>query len=163
MSMLYIIIYQIQSRLDSVKSQVLWIRFWLLTLFLISIVEMAKSQLCYVDLKKAYDSVWRPAMLLKLLNMNITGAFYYQIKATYEETLVCIKEGSRQYHLHFVAHLVSGKGDVLSPLLFKLYINDCQGLSSLSKHWVGDNNKSPFLHTIRLPNTLQAPFRFSEV
>lgn len=39
-----------------------------------------KIYACFVDFKKAFDTVTHPAIYLKLLNMNIGGLFYKLIK-----------------------------------------------------------------------------------
>ena len=36
---------------------------------------------CFVDFKKAYDSVWRQALLYKLLRLNINGLFFNILKS----------------------------------------------------------------------------------
>ena len=41
-------------------------------------VKKLKSPLyvCFVDFKKAYDSVWRQALMFKLLSQNVSGMFF---------------------------------------------------------------------------------------
>jgi len=82
-----------------------------------------KLHVCFIDFKKAYDSVWRKALLYKLLKLDIRGLFYHQIKAMYENVLVCVKQNG---HLsdYFKSEKGVKQGEVLSPLLFNLFIND---------------------------------------
>ena len=48
-------------------------------------VKKLKSPLyvCFVDIKKAYNSVWRQALMFKLLSQNVSGMFFKIVKAMY--------------------------------------------------------------------------------
>jgi len=82
-----------------------------------------KIYACFVDFKKAFDTVTRPAIYLKLLNMNIGGLFYKLIKDMYSKSNICIKLG--QYMTELFSSSVGVKqDDVLTPNLFKIFIND---------------------------------------
>ena len=43
-----------------------------------------KLFLCFVDFKKAFDSVWRTGLFYKLQKLNVTGKVYNVIKSLYE-------------------------------------------------------------------------------
>ena len=45
-----------------------------------------KLYTCFVDFRKAFDSVWREALLLKLLKLGIGGNFYWLLKHMYNNT-----------------------------------------------------------------------------
>ena len=79
--------------------------------------------LCFVDFRKAYDKVWQDALMLKLLNIGIKGNFFGTIRAMYENCNLCIKSNGM---LSNTFECKSGvkQGDVLSPNLFNIYIND---------------------------------------
>jgi exonuclease III len=79
--------------------------------------------MCFIDFEKAYDSVWRDALLFKLYNMNVRGLFYDQIKAMHNNVLVCVKEKDNLSEF-FTSEKGVKQGEVLSPLLFNLFIND---------------------------------------
>ena len=64
-----------------------------------------KVYICFVDFRKAYDSIWRDALMLKLLRTGIRGKFFGVIENMYQGCEACIKS-------------------VMSPNLFNLYIND---------------------------------------
>ncbi len=86
-------------------------------------VNGAKLYTCFIDLKKAYDKVWREALLYKLLCNGITGKFYDHIKAMYDTVSAHIKQGSLISN-KFQSLLGVKQGDTLSPLLFNLYTSD---------------------------------------
>ena len=82
-----------------------------------------KVYVCFVDFKKAYDKVWQEALMLKLLNLGIRGSFFGIIRSMYSNCKSCIKNGGL---LSNTFSCLSGvrQGDVMSPNLFNIYIND---------------------------------------
>ena len=82
-----------------------------------------KLYLCFIDFKKAYDSVWRDGLLYKLLKNEIGGLFYSQIKSLYSSDKIYVKT---QGNIDGGFSSCKGvkQGDTLSPLLFNLYINE---------------------------------------
>ena len=79
--------------------------------------------MCFIDFKKAFDSVWHLALKLKLLEYGISGKFYDIIDNMYKDNLNCIKSDGQLSNTFFCARGVK-QGDILSPNLFNLYIND---------------------------------------
>ena len=79
--------------------------------------------MCFVDFKKAFDSVWHLALKLKLLEYGISGKFYDIIDNMYKDNLNCIKSDGQLSNTFSCARGVK-QGDILSPNLFNLYIND---------------------------------------
>ena len=82
---------------------------------------------CFVDLKKAFDTVSRDLLLYKLVKLNIRGQFFTVIEDMYNHSLSKIK----------IENLLSGnikmergteQGHPLSPDLFKLFIKDLSDL-----------------------------------
>ena len=45
----------------------------------------------FIDFEKAFDTVWRDALLYKLLKAGIHGMMFYMIKSMYEETYYSAK------------------------------------------------------------------------
>ncbi len=82
-----------------------------------------KLFVCFIDFRKAFDSVWRDALVYKLLNANVGGMFGRLIQNMYTHSSVQIKlnEGLTDA---FQDNIGVKQGCVLSPTLFKLFIND---------------------------------------
>ena len=79
--------------------------------------------MCFVDFKKANDSVWRRALLLKLLRTGINGKFFGVVNHMYQNCESCIRLGGSLF-IKFKCDTGVRQGDVMSPNLFNLYIND---------------------------------------
>jgi len=82
-----------------------------------------KLYLCFVDLKKAYDSVWRRALLLKTLEIGIRGSLFKLIENMYSDGEASIKIYGCLSKT-FSCDTGVRQGDVLSPNLFNVFIND---------------------------------------
>ena len=54
-------------------------------------VPKGKLNTCFIDFKKAFDSVWHDGLFYKLLQYNIGGKFYDLIKNLYSKTKCSIK------------------------------------------------------------------------
>ena len=83
--------------------------------------------MCFVDFQKAYDSVWREALLLKLLRVGIKGNFFGVLKNMYSDCESCIKSDG-ELSRFFACDTGVRQGDVMSPNLFNIYINDLPDL-----------------------------------
>ena len=109
--------------------------------------KMNKLYACFIDLKKAFDTVWHEGLLLKLQKAGINGKMYKLVKSMYQGSLsrvkckgaltepISIKQGVHQ-------------GSVLSPLLFNIFIND-----------IGDDlllDDAPILHDSKISHLLYA-------
>ena len=78
--------------------------------------HQTKVYACFVDIRKAFDSVWHDGLLYKLLQINARGNFYDVIKSLYSNS-------NSQTRTFQYARGVR-QGCILSPLLFNLYVND---------------------------------------
>ena len=77
----------------------------------------------FLDVKKAYDTVWRDGLWLKLWEMGIRGKVWRVIKQMYEfsrSTVFLEGEKSDTFSLEQGA----AQGCSLSPILFSVFIND---------------------------------------
>ena len=78
---------------------------------------------CFVDFKAAFDSVWRTALIYKILKCDIGGNILNVIQNMYKEVI---------YHIKLPGGLTEGipsnlgvkQGCVLSPLLFNIFLSD---------------------------------------
>ncbi len=103
---------------------------------------------CFVDFAKAYDSVWRDGLFLKLLRSGINGKYYNIIKNMYSNTISSIKLPGGQTEF-FKTNVGIRQGDGLSPLLFCLYIDDMANIF--------DSSCDPcFIHNKKISHLLYA-------
>ena len=78
---------------------------------------------CFVDFKKAFDSIPRHKIFEKLIKYNITGRFYEYIKQMYSCDKTCIKIGDMTTDT-FQTNQGVKQGCVLSPILFNIFLAD---------------------------------------
>jgi len=78
---------------------------------------------CFVDFKTAYDRVWRNGLFLKMLRCNIGPKMVNIVKCMYSKVNNCVCLG-KEFTKSFDSRIGVRQGDVLSPLLFNLYIHD---------------------------------------
>ena len=83
-------------------------------------VSKGKLYVCFVDFQKAFDTVWREGLFLKLLRMGITGNFYKLIKHMFLSTNLKIKL-PKGLSPKFKSNIGIKQGDGLSPLLFNIF------------------------------------------
>ena len=85
--------------------------------------HQTKVYACFVDFRKAFDSVWLDGLLFKLLQYNVGGKFFSLIKSLYANSTCSVRLGSKKTRSFQYARGVR-QGCILSPLLFNLYLND---------------------------------------
>ena len=78
---------------------------------------------CFIDLRKAFDTVWHPGLLSKLQNLSINGPFYNMIKSLYSDNAAQIIYKS-QLTKSINPSIGVRQGCIISPSLFNVYIND---------------------------------------
>ena len=78
---------------------------------------------CFVDFKKAFDSIPRHKLFEKLIKHNITGKFYECLKHMYSKEITCIKVGNKTTDT-FQTNQGVKQGCILSPLLFNIFLSD---------------------------------------
>ena len=82
-----------------------------------------KFYACFVDFRKAFDSVWHEGLFYKLLKINVEGHFYNLFKGLYCNSTRAIRIGDKKTRSFSYSRGVL-QGCILSPLLFNLYINN---------------------------------------
>ena len=75
---------------------------------------------CFVDLRKAFDTVNREALLFKLAKCGFNGNFYSILKDMYKEVKYAIKLDGGETPL-FTSQVGVKQGCILNPSLFYLY------------------------------------------
>ena len=90
-----------------------------------------KIYACFVDFRKAFDSVWHNGLFHKLEKLNIMGNFLYVLKNMYSQTLCSVKI-DRMMTQFFPYSKGVRQGCPLSPSLFNIYLNDLVPSLSLS-------------------------------
>ncbi|MEW8547927.1 MAG: reverse transcriptase family protein [Candidatus Thiodiazotropha sp.] len=78
---------------------------------------------CFVDFRKAFDSVIHEGLRFKLLQLGVGTKFYNIITNMYKNSQACIRLGNGLTN-PFKVGVGVRQGDVLSPNLFKIFIND---------------------------------------
>ena len=92
-----------------------------------------KSKLfcAFVDYEKAFDTVIRDALWIKLIENNISCKMLTILKSLYASVSACIKISSKLSDV-FDVTLGLKQGEPLSPLLFILFINDISNSLNLN-------------------------------
>ena len=79
----------------------------------------------FIDLKKAFDSVYRNALWLKLFKLGIKGKLLRVIHSMYTSVKASVKfKGSQSEYFDILVGLK--QGDNLSPILFSLFLEDLE-------------------------------------
>ena len=78
---------------------------------------------CFVDFRKAYDSVWRKGLLYKLRKVGVVGKMFDIIRSMYSNPKSSVFLNGK-HSKSFDTTIGVKQGDVLSTLLFNIFIND---------------------------------------
>ena len=78
---------------------------------------------CFVDMAKAFDRVNRDILFIKLANIGISGNLLDSIKQLYAECTASVNVNGCYTDLFDISCGVK-QGDVISPTLFSIFIND---------------------------------------
>ena len=97
---------------------------------LYSLIEMLnfrkKKLFCaFIDLKQAFDTVWRDGLWWKLVNCKIDGKCLRLVKNMYSNIKSCLVVNGEQTEF-FSCNVGLRQGENLSPFLFAIYLNDLE-------------------------------------
>ena len=97
--------------------------FTLKTLIDNSFSQKEKLYTCFVDFKKAYDTIWRNALFFKMAKENISTKFINIMRSMYSKlsVKVVLPDGLSST---FLSDVGLKQGCNLRPTLFNLFIND---------------------------------------
>lgn len=85
--------------------------------------EKKKTLAVFFDLTQAFDKVWRKGLLLKILQMGVSGNMYWWIKHFLLDRTARVKLDGILSHRTTIREGVP-QGGVISPTLFLIFIND---------------------------------------
>jgi hypothetical protein len=81
----------------------------------------------FLDLKKAYDTVWRDGLMFKLWNKGIRGEAWRYVRSMYAATTKAVRCGQHTASDWFDIDLGTAQGDTLSCILFDIFVDDLLG------------------------------------
>ena len=87
--------------------------------------DKKKSYCAFVDLKQAFDSVYRNGLWYKMINSGLDGKILHLIRSIYLDVKSCVKSMNSLSEF-FYSNIGLLQGEVLSPFLFSLFINDLE-------------------------------------
>ena len=93
---------------------------------------------CFIDFRKAFDSIWHNTLFLTWQSISIGGPFYKTINICPNAWLYQLNVAIC-YLCHFKRIERCEQGDNLSPILLNIFINDVIG------HLNDDNSSKPNL------------------
>jgi hypothetical protein len=82
---------------------------------------------CFVDFKKAFDTVLREMLWQLLVSLKVEGRFLQCLQAMYAKDTICINHPSEGVTSSFKCQQGVKQGCPLNPLLFKLYLDALDG------------------------------------
>ena len=82
---------------------------------------------CFVDFKKAFDSIPRHILFKKLLDNKINGKVYDVLVNMYSNDVACVKIAD-SITPSFIANQGVKQGCILSPTLFNIFLSDIQAV-----------------------------------
>ena len=97
---------------------------------LYALIELLKAKnkklyCCFIDFRKAFDSVWRIGLWMKMLGNGINGKIFNVIFNLYKNIKSCVSLNGNQ-SVFFNSFLGLRQGENLSPVLFAIFLNDLE-------------------------------------
>ena len=85
--------------------------------------QKGKVYACFIDFRKAFDTVWHDGLFHKLQEIGINGHFLETLKNIYKNTKCAVKLDDKLTQF-FQCKKGVRQGDPLSPTLFNIFLND---------------------------------------
>ena len=82
-----------------------------------------KLFICFVDFKKAFDTVFRKGLIYKMMKLKISSKFINLLTSMYNNTTACVKN-PKGLTTTFPINVGTKQGCNLSPTLFNIFLND---------------------------------------
>ena len=103
---------------------------------------------CFVDYKKAFDTINRSTLWSKMLASGISGNLFDIIKNMYEKAKSSVALTAEKQSDFFTCNIGVRQGENLSPLLFSIYLHDLQSFISQKCNGLKDieNLQKEYLH-----------------
>ena len=99
---------------------------FILDSFINTMIKNKKKLYCaFIDLKRAFDSVYRKGLWFKLINSRINDKLIDIIRSIHHEVKSCVKNTNTLSDF-FKSEVGLLQGEVLSPFLFSLFLNDLE-------------------------------------
>ena len=83
---------------------------------------MRGGRCAFIDVRKAYDRVWRDGLWKRLWDAGVRGKMWRVLRAMYKETKSCVMVDGKQTDW-FETKMGVRQGCVLSPILYSIFIN----------------------------------------
>ena len=84
-----------------------------------------KLYCAFVDYEKAFPSIWRTGLWMKLLENGIEGRLFKVVYNMYKDVKSCVFSNN-EYSDFFISHNGVRQGENLSPMLFAIFVNDLE-------------------------------------
>ena len=82
-----------------------------------------KLFICFIDFRKAFDTIYRTGLIYKLMQLKVSSKFIHIVQAMYSNITASVKT-KEGLTTTFPIQVGTRQGCNLSPTLFNLYIND---------------------------------------
>ena len=93
---------------------------------------------CFVDYKKAFDTINRSTLWSKMLASGISGKLFDVTKNMYEKAKSSVALTAEAQSDFFTCNIGVRQGENLSPLLFSIYLHDLKSFISRTRNGVKD-------------------------
>ncbi|KAK3107434.1 hypothetical protein FSP39_014542 [Pinctada imbricata] len=97
-------------------------------------IRRKQTFVCFIDAKKAFDSVNRNMLWYKMMKIGIDGSFLNAVQSLYDVTQSAVKLGNVMTDF-FPVNFGVKQGCKISPTLFSVYVNDL--VSEINAHKFG--------------------------